>query len=235
MLSSDFKDKVVLKPWGAERLLRSNAEIELWHLKIKPGQSTSFHCHPTKKTGLLVLSGKAKMSFMNDSMELGPLGKVMLRPGLFHQTACISDQDLELLEIETPPDKSDLVRMYDPYGRAGKPYESPESYVPEFGEINLDDVDKPYRVGGCILTVKRPTSASNDDFMLRTAIEIGMVLAGGLVVSGYGLPTHGKMVLSAGDVVGAHTFNLLRASFPISIGTEILVVERVQEECMGQQ
>lgn len=230
MRSSEFRGMVVPKPWGAERMLRSNPEIELWHLAIGPGCSTSFHCHPQKKTGLIVLSGRARIQFMNDSIELGPLGKVMLRPGLFHQTICVSDGGLELLEIETPPDKADLVRLFDPYGRAGKPYEPAGTYLKAFDHVDLDDVDVAYRVGGCSLTVRKPPDTSPGQMTPFRLVEgeAGMILGGGLYAE---WPTGRapKMVLSAGDIVNAHTFSTLADRF-MADDLEVLVISRAGAE-----
>ena len=53
------------KPWGHEYLIYKNEDIAIWHLFINKWESTSLHCHPNKKTGLLVLRGGAKISFLN--------------------------------------------------------------------------------------------------------------------------------------------------------------------------
>ena len=52
--------------------------------------------------------------------------KIMIRPGLFHSTKCLSKDGCILLEIESPIDKNDLVRFKDQYGREQKPYEGLE-------------------------------------------------------------------------------------------------------------
>lgn len=213
MTSDQFKGVVVGKPWGYEYLLYSNPNVELWYLRIEHGQRTSMHCHPTKKTGLVVLQGHGTISFLNDEMEIDGLSKVMLRPGLFHSTACTSKKGLSLLEIETPPDKNDLVRMEDRYGRTNTPYEGEETYRPDLGKVRLDEHDKRYTIDKCSLVVTRPGA----EFRARYC-DLVMVLAGGLIHAESGRP-----VLSAGDVVGHKTFNTLREKF-VSRDLEILVL-----------
>ena len=65
----DFKGLVVNKPWGCEYLVFSNPDIEIWHLFIKKLASTSVHCHPNKKTGLILLEGEAIFSTLNESIK----------------------------------------------------------------------------------------------------------------------------------------------------------------------
>lgn len=114
---------IVKKPWGYEYLVYENQNVGLWFLYIAPNQSTSMHCHPKKTTGLVLLDGKAEVSFLADTRVIDSLDKVMIRRGLFHSTKALSDKGAWIFEIETPKDKHDLVRLKDQYGRSYKPYE----------------------------------------------------------------------------------------------------------------
>src|SRR3990167_8164257 len=118
-----YKDVIVIKPWGYEYVFYENEFVAVWCLHINKGEATSLHCHPNKKTGLILLSGEAELSFLNDTVPMKPLSRHILRPGLFHSTKAISDGVI-LLEIETPPNKEDIVRFDDKYGRKFKPIES---------------------------------------------------------------------------------------------------------------
>ena len=141
------------------------------------------HCHPTKTTGLVVLDGIAELSFLSDKRILQGLDKVMIRRGLFHQTKALSES-LLLLEIETPKDKHDLVRLSDKYGRESKPYEN-DSFEypkqadcfwieePEVGQVNT------YEVGNCTLIVERVSDISNIES--KEDSDLLMFLKGGLV------------------------------------------------------
>lgn len=118
-----YESTTVKKPWGYEYLAYENDQVGLWFLHIDKGQSTSMHCHPKKTTGLVLLDGKAEVSFLADKRQLESLSKVMIRRGLFHSTKALSDEGASVFEIETPKDKHDLVRLSDSYGRASKAYE----------------------------------------------------------------------------------------------------------------
>ena len=76
-------DVVVNKPWGHEYLAYENEHVGLWYLFIKKGERTSLHCHPKKNTGLVLLKGNVKTSFLNGSIEMSSLNKTMIRRGLF--------------------------------------------------------------------------------------------------------------------------------------------------------
>lgn len=180
----DYNNKIVEKPWGYEYLAYENDDVGLWILHISPNQSTSMHCHPTKTTGLLLLSGEAEVSFLADKRMLTTLDKVMIRRGLFHSTKAISDDGVCMLEIETPKDKQDLVRLNDPYGRISKPYEG-ESFEkmknsgclwitePLMGESVT------YEYGNCILTIETINNIevinNKEDNQLIVFLKGGMV------------------------------------------------------------
>lgn len=122
-LEMNFNNLVVTKPWGYEYLMFKNPEVEIWSLSIKYQRSTSMHCHPNKKTALVVLSGRALFSTLNESWELMPHDAMIIDSGTFHSTQSLSKEGLVLFEFETPPMKHDLLRLEDKYGRARKGYE----------------------------------------------------------------------------------------------------------------
>lgn len=128
-MSENYHGVMVKKPWGREYLLYENNHVAIWHLLINEGHETSLHCHPNKKTGLINIKGKAELSFLNNRIPLEFFDKAMIRQGVFHSTKAIGDV-VELLEIETPVNKGDIVRIKDKYGRAGKPYEGQNFYFP---------------------------------------------------------------------------------------------------------
>lgn len=127
----DFTKLVVNKPWGCEYLVFSNPYIEIWHLFIKKLASTSVHCHPNKKTGLILLEGEAIFSTLNESIKLNPLDATVMEQGVFHSTQAVSEGGVHLLETETPPDKYDLIRLQDKYGRVNRGYEGREAMFPD--------------------------------------------------------------------------------------------------------
>lgn len=173
---------IVKKPWGFEYLAYENESVGLWFLNINKNQSTSMHCHPKKTTGLVLLDGIAEVSFLADKRILQGLDKVMIRRGLFHSTKALSDKAL-ILEIETPKDKNDLVRLSDKYGRETKPYEGESFEYPK--EKDCLWITEPkegyvsYDFGGCKLRVERMTST--DQINSKLDSDLLVFLKGGLV------------------------------------------------------
>jgi mannose-6-phosphate isomerase-like protein (cupin superfamily) len=119
----NYKNKVVIKPWGYEFLIFENESVAIWYLRIKKGHSTSMHCHPLKKTCLITLSGEALCNTFERRNYLNAIEGIVIENSVFHSTKALSPQGIELLEIETPPNKIDLVRLNDFYGREMKSYE----------------------------------------------------------------------------------------------------------------
>ena len=121
---NDFTNKLIRKPWGEEYLIFHNNVVAVWLLKIEPNHHTSLHCHPEKKTGLILLDGAVEIDLgFYDKRTLFAPDKIMIRSGLFHSTRATSSKKITMLEIEIPINKLDLVRFKDEYGRAEKPYE----------------------------------------------------------------------------------------------------------------
>lgn len=128
--SIDFKNVTVKKPWGEEYLLFENPDVAIWILKITEGKETSFHSHPNKTTSLIVLNATAQCKTLNGTHTLQERDAILLGKKVFHQTSNISNQELYVMEIESPVNKFDLVRYQDSYGRQGKAYESKNNFIP---------------------------------------------------------------------------------------------------------
>jgi len=136
-LRFDYSKVIVKKPWGYEYLVFENNHVAIWMLHIVRKRKTSMHCHPGKKTSLVLMSGKARFCHKEGEIELDSLDGVVMERGVFHSTEAFSslpmvpqsEDGIWVMEIESPPLKSDLVRMKDAYGRAGASYEGPEHMV----------------------------------------------------------------------------------------------------------
>ena len=221
--AGEFANVVVTKPWGYEYLMYENAHVGVWFLRIDPGQRTSMHCHPRKKSGLILLNGRARMSFLNDSVDLEPIMKVMLRPGLFHSTAAISESGISVIEVETPPMKSDLVRFEDVYAREMLPYEGAGALLPMPDScVTLRDPVEgaifSVTTSNCLLTIERISGTAA--ITNRTPGETVIVLDGGLFGQA------GEPVLSHGDIVSTDTLARLAGTFTPSPTMTLLTVKR---------
>ncbi len=141
--STPYEDVIVKKPWGYEYLVFENEHVAIWMLQIVRKRKTSMHCHPRKRTGLILLSGDAKFHHLEGSLPLGRLNTVNIDAGTFHCTEAasllpidpVSENGIWVMEIESPPLKEDLCRMSDAYGRAGATYEGADHMVPQPREI----------------------------------------------------------------------------------------------------
>ena len=199
---SNYNTNIVKKPWGYEYLAYENADVALWFLYIKKDHATSLHCHPNKTTGLILLNGKAEVSFLNDVTTLNATNKIMIRKGLFHSTKAISDEGAFVFEIETPVDKQDLVRFKDSYGREGKPYEDETFEIPKVEDcLWIGEINKTYPFAECLLEVKNITDI-NEFSSIDNNLNI-MFLKGGL------LTNYGQKVAGPGDIVIVSTIKQL--------------------------
>lgn len=142
---STYSGKVVLKPWGYEFLVFETDEIAVWLLHIKQGNSTSMHCHPQKKTSLIILSGRAMSVTFSARNYLEGGDAIILEKGVFHFTKVLSENGLFMFEVETPPQKTDLVRFEDRYGRESVGYEGITEMVTEnlqeYGYFKFEETD----------------------------------------------------------------------------------------------
>lgn len=222
-----YDDVIVDKPWGYEYLMFKNAHAALWCLHIRQGACTSLHCHPRKKTGLVVLSGSATVRFLNNSSRLVAPANIMMRAGLFHQTLANLGTDVVLIELESPVDKRNLVRLDDSYGRENAPYEGTSETRPLDSTClrlpqPVEGSTPTWDFHGRTLHLRRARTA----YVLAAELtprDIVVVLDGGL------LTDDGEPILTAGDAVSASTLSRLSAAFGSPRGIAALVIASPSE------
>jgi len=206
--------KKVEKPWGTEYKIHFNKESSTKLLEIKPEQKTSLHCHPIKKTGFVLLKGKVEVDLgFYEKVNLNSVSKLMIRPGLFHCTHNFSNETAFILEVESPVDINDLVRLKDNYGREKKPYED-KKFMKNLNEddIIFDDPNlgesKKYDLFGNQITISKTNRI--EDLKDSNKNNIFIILGGGLSSD------DNKMVLSPADIVRSDTINKLSEVFKIN-------------------
>jgi len=217
-----YEETVVKKPWGYEYLAYENEYVGLWYLHIEKGQSTSMHCHPKKNTGLVILNGIGKTSFLNDSFELKAPKKLMIRRGLFHSTSAISEDGIDIFEIEAPKMKHDLVRLSDNYGRSFKPYEgkSEEFKKPDDAlwiTDPLPGIIEKYEFCGKILTVQY-CDDKNVSKLYEDDNNIIIILRGGFLSNSH------DPIAQPGDVISGRTAKILSDNFRLAPSTLVIVI-----------
>ena len=217
----NFKKYVVNKPWGCEYIAYQNKECSVGLLKIKKQQETSLHCHPKKKTGLILIDGEAEVELgFYDKKKLISPSKIMIRPGLFHSTKCISKTDCTILEIESPVNKMDLVRFKDSYGREGKPYEDETFEIPKAEDcLWIKNDPKVYNFAKCIIDVKNITDI-NEFIDIDDSLNV-MFLKGGL------LTDYDQKVAGPGDIVLSSTIKELTEVFKkVDPSTLVMIIKQ---------
>lgn len=120
--SSSIDKKIIKKPWGYEHRIYINHSLEIWKLFLEPKASTSFHCHPHKDTLLLCIEGILNFETTAGTRKIKPGDCVYIERGALHRTSSINSSAV-LLEVESPPEKNDLIRIQDKYGRNRIGYE----------------------------------------------------------------------------------------------------------------
>jgi quercetin dioxygenase-like cupin family protein len=125
-----YLDRLIRKPWGSEFRVYDDELTDVWSLHIKPMHRTSLHCHPNKLTALLCLEGTGTLSTCSGvAYALEPGVVLHIERGAYHRSTAGSGTSLRLIEVETPNDKFDLLRLEDDYRNPGTPYEG-EQHAP---------------------------------------------------------------------------------------------------------
>lgn len=223
----DYSKVVVRKPWGYEYLIFCNEDIAVWILYLKAGAQTSMHCHPGKKTSLVVLEGSVRCATITESVERSAGEGLLIDKGVFHQTTTVSASGAFVMEIETPVNKRDLVRLKDKYGREGKGYETEDQHsfnTQNYNYISFQNLGIQHnlkkRFGQCSMTFKKLT----DEKVLDEVLELNPedVIC---ILKGQLLDQSRQSVVSVGDtmtVQGLKQFGRLH----VSRHTEMLIIKK---------
>ena len=199
-----YKDKVVVKPWGCEFLVFENECVAVWFLRIGKDHATSMHCHPSKQTSLNLLSGKALCNTFRHRNFLSAGDSLILDAGVFHSTKAMSLDGIFLIEVETPPDKLDLIRLEDNYGREDFSYEGHNQMTTD----NLSDFDY-FQLKQSQCSTKRQFTLDNhfsvsiDTYATADVFEESFAVASGslyCVCKGELLGPDGSVVVDVGDI-----------------------------------
>ena len=223
-----YSKRLVSKPWGQEYVVyRDLNRIAITFVKINPGHKTSLHCHPNKKTGFIILEGKASVQigiYKKNIKIYKSLSRLVLRPGLFHSIKADSKSGVTALEFETPYKKNDLVRFTDDYGRENKQYEGKKfthilnSKFIQFKKPQIGNKLR-YKFKNVEVVIEKKKNLRNylkkDD---KTSSEI---LDGNIV------DKKGQNVISYGEIVKTSTLKILSDRFNIKKPITILRVKKI--------
>ena len=222
-----YCNKVVYKPWGYEYVVYSDSNrLAITFVKINYGHKTSLHCHPQKKTGFIILDGKALVQigiYKENSKCFRTLSRLVFRPGLFHSIKAISKQGICALEFETPFKKNDLVRFTDDYGRQSKHYEG-KKFTKNIGS-NFIKFKKPK------LGKKRKYNFKNLEILLEVRKNLKNLVkkddkTTSAILDGNIVDNNGQNVISYGEIVKTSTLRILSDVFEIRKPLTILRVSK---------
>lgn len=214
--NSFYRDKVVFKPWGYEYVIYKNrSHLSVTLLRINYNKSTSLHCHPKKKSGFIVLDGRALIQlglWKTTAKYYNAPSKLMIRTGLFHSIKSTSKKGLFALEFETPFNKKDLVRFKDDYGRQSKPYEGKKftkkisSEFIQFKKPKLG-TNQSFKINNVNVSLEIHKNFKN--LINKKRSTIFAIIDGGVV------DKFGRSVLSYGDIIKTGTLEKLSEVFKI--------------------
>lgn len=226
----DYSGVVVNKPWGYEYLMYQNAFVAVWILNITAQNATSLHCHIHKKTSLIVLDGTAMTSTLDGRYLRHAMEGIILEPGVFHSTRAISPEGIFLMEIESPPDKLDLVRLRDAYGRKGAGYETTSHYSTDFSAYQYCAFHENFSgslsksFGKITIAIHRPNLDQRTAWLDPIWTAPGFKTILGLYQGGLH-DAQGDAILKCGDVCRADNLKTL-ASLQPSGKIEVLTIQK---------
>ena len=216
----NINNSIVKKPWGHEYLCFQNKSLSIWLLAINKESETSLHCHPNKDTGYVVLDGKLELSFIRGTKKLKKLDKVYIFKKRFHKSKNVHSKTSYILEIETPINKDDLVRMNDKYGREGKPYENSKNFLKK----NKDCLD-----------IKNVTNKQFTTHFLKRTFKHFNLFTNKSKISSYrkndlfiftsgGFFEKKDMLIQPADVMDGNSLKLFNKNFSLKRNTKVIHV-----------
>ncbi len=220
-----YDSKVVNKPWGYEHVVyRDKKLLCITLLKIDYKKTTSLHCHPEKKSGFILLKGKAlfQLGLWKKRSEIhNSPSKRMIARGLFHSIKSISREGLLALEFETPVNKNDLVRFKDVYGRQQKSYEGKKytkNITNSFVKFKKPIVGKKqiYSIGNTTLSIE-----VHKNFSLLLKNKPNTIFA---ILKGSIVDKNKRKVISQGDVIRTVDLKVLSKVFKINGNLSVIRV-----------
>lgn len=214
---------IIQKPWGREWLFYESPLVACWMLEIEAGMSTSFHSHPGKLTGYVVVEGALRLSFLNSGQVLAALDKAVIHPYVPHRSTALTG--CRLIEVECPKDHDDLIRFEDEYGRANEPQEKALEQALEAPRLAQDE---PVEFGHVTIGLSRLTPGTGYSGWIsaipdRTAVA---VMAGQLV------DRRGVGAVVPGHVVWGKDLKRLAGSLELREPMEVLVAWETRQSAI---
>jgi hypothetical protein len=141
----------------------------------------------------------------------------MIRPGLFHQIKNIGKKPLEILELESPYNKFDLIRFEDYYGREKKRYETISTKIKK--KFNLNKKKIKFILDKCIIEIKEHKDFNN--LVKNKMSSIHALLDGNII-------NNNKInVMPLGDIIRTGTLKKISTRFKIKNKVKFLTIQKI--------
>lgn len=111
-----MEQKLVVKPWGRERILEVNDRYAMKILEVDAGHRLSLQYHVKKVETMYCLYGYGTLFVDNREMDLLPGRYITIEPGQIHRLQAGKNSPIAILETSSP-ELDDLVRLDDDYKR----------------------------------------------------------------------------------------------------------------------
>ena len=226
-IDSFYDNRIVYKPWGYEYVVYRNLNhLSVTLLSIDCNKTTSLHCHPNKKSGFILIGGKAlfQLGLWKKRSEIhSSPSKRMIARGLFHSIKALSKKGLLALEFETPVNKNDLVRFKDEYGRQEKSYEGKKftkNIGSKFIKFKKPQLGKKqiYKMNNVKISLE---VHKNFTHLIKNKKNTIYAILDGAIVDKYG-----RSVLSYGDIVRTNDLKTLSEVFKIKNKLSVVRVSK---------
>ena len=213
--NSDVPLLLTNKPWGKEYQVCICSESAMWCLSLNYKASTSLHCHFMKRTGYVVLNGSVNIEFLSGNRTLNAGDFINFRPGLFHKTTALSKETI-LLEIESPNNKNDLLRLEDASGRKFSHIENPIDESKNNNYLFLQDNFKKIFIEKNVtiifkLNIKLINIEEIDDIPYSKSNKSFIAVLNGLFMTNSSFPLKPpQRLLGPGDVISVSNLNRMK-------------------------
>lgn len=107
------------RPWGAFYVLADKKHTKVKSLVVMPGQRLSLQSHKFRDEHWVVVQGIARVTLDDSTTDYSYGDHVFVKRGVKHRIACVGDQPVEVIEIQTGEafPEEDIVRFSDDYDR----------------------------------------------------------------------------------------------------------------------
>lgn len=114
------QQRIVLKPWGRERIIEANEKYAFKILEVDPGHRLSLQYHDRKMETMYCVYGCGTLFLVAEGysreMTLLPGRHVTIQPGTVHRLEASETSPLVVMEASSP-ELDDVVRLEDDYQR----------------------------------------------------------------------------------------------------------------------